>query len=362
MAEINPKAQQSAAIAVAVVGASGVIGAELVDILCDPERQFPYASLHLLASERSLGKSISAGGRSYRVQDVATFDFKQVDLVFFCAGSAVSKQYVMPAIEAGCWVIDQSSLFRTQPHIPLIIPQINGDALASPRYAQARLIANPNCSTIQLLMAIYPIVKQVGMRRLDVVTYQAVSGAGAAAQEELISQTVALLNLREAKQEVFEQQIAFNCIPVIDEQLEDGSTREEMKVVTETEKIFESLLDTTACEINVTAVRVPVITGHAEAVHLVSEQAVSLAQAQSWLKQMPGVELVMGPEYPTQISHAANQDAVFVGRLRARSGVEPGLNMWVVADNLRKGGSLNAVQIAEQLLSLDRIQPRALLQ
>lgn len=343
----------STGLRVAVVGASGLIGAELVNVLCDSGREFPYKELYLLASEASAGKMMEAGGKTYRVQALAAFDFKQVDLVFFCAGSKVSAQYVMPAVEAGCWVIDQSSLFRLQPHIPLIIPEINADHLKLERYRAARLIANPNCSTIQLLMAIYPIVKKVGMRRLDVVTYQAVSGMGQAAQEELIQQTVALLNLKAVPTEVFPQQMAFNLLPQIDTCQDNGFTGEELKVVHESEKILASVLDFSDVDINVTAVRVPVVTGHAEAVHLVTEDEVSYAEAKSWLEAMPGVQVIETPDYPTPVADAANQDEVFVGRIRRRIGLEPGLNMWVVADNLRKGGSLNAVQIAESLVAMD---------
>ena len=349
------KMQDDAGVKVAVVGATGLIGGELLDILTAPERQFPYSDLHLLASENSAGQRISLQDQSYKVQDIAKFDFSQVDLVFFCAGSAVAKSYVMPAIEAGCWVIDQSSLFRYQEHIPLLIPEINGEILAYPRYQNARLIANPNCSTIQLLMAVYPIARHVGLKSLEVATYQAVSGAGQKAQEELLSQTVALLNLKDIPEpQSFAQQIAFNTIPQIDAWEENGFTREEMKVVWESQKILETMLEMSGVEINVTAVRVPVVTGHGEAVHIQTEEVVTTQQATEWLQAMPGLEVVTEPEVPTALQHAAGQDTVFVGRLRQRLGVTPGINMWVVADNLRKGGSLNAVQIAELLVKMGR--------
>ncbi len=329
---------------VAVVGATGVVGETILEIL--KERAFPVENLYPLASENSAGQEIYFGRQTVTVGDVATFDFSRADLAFFTAGAAVSAEFAPKAAASGCVVIDNTSHFRNDPEIPLIVPEVNPHALAG--YEKHNIIANPNCSTIQMLVALNPIEQAVGIKRIDVSTYQSVSGAGKKGVEELAQQTAALLNFKDVKSEAFSHQIAFNVIPRIDDFEDNGFTREEMKMVRETRKIFErdDIL------VNPTCVRVPVFYGHAEAVHIETRKKISVSRARQLLKKAPGVGVLDSPrrnQYPTPVA-ATGKDQVYVGRIRENLNVENGLDLWVVADNIRKGAALNSVQIAELLI------------
>ena len=331
---------------VAIIGATGAVGEVFLSLL--KERDFPLGTLHAVASERSAGEHVLFGNKTITVEDVEAFDFAGVDYAFFSAGRAVSEQHAPRAAKAGCIVIDNTSQFRYDPDVPLIVPEVNAQLLADE--LPKGIIANPNCSTIQMVVALHPIYEAVGIKRVNVATYQAVSGAGNQAISELARQTADLLNGQSAQVECFSQQIAFNVIPQIDVFEDNGYTREEMKMVLETRKIFD---DTAIC-VNPTAVRVPTFYGHCEAVHIETDQYISVEDAKSLLDGAPGIQL-LSEEYPTPVTHAANQDGVFVGRLRKDISHEHGLNMWVVSDNVRKGAALNAVQIAELMIRKDRV-------
>ena len=327
---------------VAVVGVTGAVGEVMLRIL--EERRFPVRKLYALASERSAGSTIMFRGKAIRVQDLATFDFSQVQLGLFSAGGSVSAEYAPKAVTAGCVVIDNTSHFRRDPKVPLVVPEVNSHALDDHR----GLIANPNCSTIQMVVALKPIYDRVGISRINVATYQAVSGAGRRAIEELAGQTASLLNGKGAVSEVMPKQIAFNAIPHIDSFQDNGYTREEMKMVWETQKIFED--DTIA--VNPTTVRIPVFYGHAEAVHIETRAKITADEARQALVEADGVCVVDERKpggYPTPVSEAADHDPVFVGRIREDISTENGLCLWVVADNIRKGAALNSIQIAEVL-------------
>ena len=329
-------------IDVAVVGVTGAVGEVMLRIL--EERSFPVRKLYALASERSAGSTIMFRGKAIRVQNLATFDFSQVQLGLFSAGGSVSAEYAPKAVEAGCVVIDNTSHFRRDPDVPLVVPEVNPHALED----HQGLIANPNCSTIQMVVALKPIYDRVGISRINVATYQAVSGAGRRAIEELAGQTASLLNGKGAVSEVMPKQIAFNAIPHIDNFQDNGYTREEMKMVWETQKIFED--DTIA--VNPTTVRIPVFYGHAEAVHIETRAKITADEARAALVEAEGVCVVDERKpggYPTPVSEAADQDPVFVGRIREDISTENGLCLWVVADNIRKGAALNSIQIAEVL-------------
>ncbi|MBA3535075.1 MAG: aspartate-semialdehyde dehydrogenase [Tatlockia sp.] len=331
---------------IAIVGATGAVGEALLTVL--EERDFPVDKLYPLASSRSVGKTVMFNKRQLEVLDLATFDFSRVDIALFSAGGAVSKEFAPIAAKAGCVVIDNTSFFRNEKDIPLVVPEVNPQRIAD--YKNRGIIANPNCSTIQMVVALKPLYDAVGISRINVVTYQAVSGTGKKAISELIAQTAELLNGRPAKPSVYPHQIAFNVLPHIDEFQENGYTREEMKMVWETQKIMEdeSIL------VNPTTVRVPVLYGHSEAIHLELKAPLSVAEARKLLTKAPGVKLVDNPaklQYPTPITHAIGQDDVFVGRIRKDISHPNGLNLWVVADNIRKGAATNAVQIAEILQS-----------
>ncbi|USD36662.1 aspartate-semialdehyde dehydrogenase [Ferrimonas sp. SCSIO 43195] len=329
---------------VAILGATGAVGEALIQIL--EEREFPIAELHLLASANSAGNTLAFKGKSLTVTDVAEFDWSQVELAFFSAGGEVSAQYAPLAAEAGCVVIDNTSHFRNEPDVPLVVPEINAHALAE--FRNRNIIANPNCSTIQMLMALHPIHQHYGIDRINVATYQSVSGAGRRAIEELAKQCAQLLNGLPAKNEVFDNQIAFNVLPKIDDFMDNGYTKEEMKMVWETQKIFGDA----SIAVNATAVRVPVFHGHGEAIHLETRQPTSVDEVKALLSQAPGLVLMEeDQDYPTQVGNATGQDEVFVGRVRQDISHPCGLNLWVVADNIRKGAALNAVQIAETLIS-----------
>jgi aspartate-semialdehyde dehydrogenase len=328
---------------VVVVGATGAVGQTMLSIL--QERRFPVATLHVLASERSAGEQIDYDGRKITVQDLAGFDPTGVDFALFSAGGSISKEYAPKFAAAGAIVIDNSSAFRMDADVPLVVSEVNPEALNSiPR----GIVANPNCSTMQMLVALAPIHRAVGITRINVATYQSVSGAGRSALEELGRQTANILSFKDPDPKRFPVQIAFNLIPHIDDFLDNGYTKEEMKLVWETRKILED----ESIQVNPTAVRVPVFYGHSEAVHVETRKKLTAADARNLLEKSPGVTVVddRAPGgYPTPVTHASGTDAVYVGRIREDISCENGLNMWVVSDNIRKGAALNAVQIAELL-------------
>lgn len=330
---------------VAIVGATGAVGETLLSILA--ERDFPIGELVPLASERSAGEQVEYGRRTFTVRNLADYDFAGVDIAFFSAGGSVSREHAPRAAAAGAVVIDNTSEFRYADDVPLVISEVNPHAIAG--YAQRNIIANPNCSTMQMLVALAPIHRAVGIERINVATYQSVSGAGRSGMEELGRQTAALLAFQEAKPAKFTKQIAFNVIPHIDVFLDNGYTKEEMKMVWETRKILED----ESIQVNPTAVRVPVFYGHAEAVHIETRDKITAEQARELLAGAPGLEVMdehRDGGYPTPVGDAAGKDPVFVGRIREDISHPHGLDLWVVADNIRKGAALNAVQIAEHLL------------
>jgi len=329
---------------VAVVGATGAVGEAMLEILA--ARKFPVGKLYALASERSVGKKVGFGNRELDVDDLADFDFSQVQIGLFSAGGSISEEYAPKAAAAGCVVIDNTSHFRYDDDIPLVVPEVNPEAIAD--YKSRGIIANPNCSTIQMVVALKPIYDAVGIERINVATYQAVSGAGRSAVEELVRQTAMLLNGRPLEIEGDAKQIAFNAVPHIDTFQDNRYTKEEMKMVWETRKIFadDSIL------VNPTAVRIPVFYGHSEAVHLETRDKISAEKVCELLGNAPGVTLLDGQksgEYPTAVSESSGNDPVFVGRVREDISHPRGINLWVVSDNIRKGAALNSVQIAEIL-------------
>jgi aspartate-semialdehyde dehydrogenase len=330
---------------VAVLGATGLVGEALLAVL--EERKFPVGEIFPLASDRSVGKQVQFRGRQVAAIDAATFDFSRAQIGLFSAGGEVSAQYAPLAAAAGCVVIDNTSQFRYEPDIPLVIPEVNAAAIA--QYRQRGIIANPNCSTIQMLVALKPIYDAVGILRINVATYQSVSGAGRQAVAELAEQTAQLLNGKSVKAKILPRQIAFNCLPQIDKFEGNGYTKEEMKMHWETQKIFADQ----TIQVNATAVRVPVFFGHSEAVHLETSRKITASEARALLKKAPGVKVIdehVPGGYPTAVTEAANHDTVYVGRIRDDMSHERGLNLWIVADNIRKGAATNAVQIAEILV------------
>jgi len=328
---------------IAVVGATGAVGETMLNIL--HERKFPAETVIALASERSAGTQVAFGNGKLTVQDLASFDPSGVDIALFSAGGDISREYAPKFAGKGVVVIDNSSAFRQDADIPLVVSEVNPEALAQrPR----GIIANPNCSTMQMLVALAPLHRRYGIERINVATYQSVSGAGRSAMEELGQQTAQLLNFKDITPEKFPVQIAFNLIPHIDSFEANGFTREEMKLVWETRKI----LGDDSIQVNPTAVRVPVFYGHAEAVNIETRDKVTAAEARVLLAASPGIEVVDTPApggYPTPVTHASGQDAVFVGRIREDISHPRGLNLWIVADNIRKGAALNAVQLAERV-------------
>ena len=331
-------------IDVAVAGATGVVGEAMLEILA--ERKFPVGNVHALASERSAGNKVDFGNRELVVENLADFDFSQVQIGLFSAGASVSAEYAPKAAAAGCVVIDNTSQFRYDDDIPLVVPEVNPDRIAD--YKSHGIIANPNCSTIQMLVALKPIHDAVGIERINVATYQSVSGAGRSAVEELVRQTATLLNGRPLEIEGDAKQIAFNAVPHIDSFQDNGYTKEEMKMVWETRKIFGD----DSIQVNPTAVRIPVFYGHSEAVHIETKDKISAEKARELLQKAPGVTLVDGQEtgqYPTAVTDSSGSDPVYVGRVREDISHPRGLNLWVVSDNIRKGAALNSVQIAEIL-------------
>lgn len=330
---------------IAVVGATGAVGETMLSIL--EQRKFPVGKIYPLASSRSAGNSIRFNGKNVLIGDLADFDFSQVQIGLFSAGGSVSEEYAPKAAAAGCVVIDNTSHFRYDDDIPLVVPEVNPDAIA--QYRKRGIIANPNCSTIQMLVALKPIYDAVGIERINVATYQAVSGTGKSAINELAGQTAKLLNGKKADAKVYPKQIAFNVLPQIDLFLENGYTKEEMKMVWETKKIFNDETIT----VNPTAVRVPVFYGHSEALHIETKEKISAATARELLSNFDGITVMDEHKdggYPTAVSDSAGNDDVFVGRIREDISHPRGLNLWVVADNVRKGAALNSVQIAELLV------------
>ena len=326
---------------VAVVGATGAVGEVMLSILA--ERKFPADEVVALASERSAGSEVEYGNRKLTVRDLTSFDPIGVDIALFSAGGETSKAYAPKFAAAGAIVIDNSSAFRQDPDVPLVVSEVNPEALND---IPKGIVANPNCSTMQLMVAIAPIHRKVGIERLNIATYQSVSGTGKRAMEELGKQTADLLNFNAAEPSVYPVQIAFNVIPHGGDFLDNGYTSEEMKLVWETRKI----LGDPSIQINATVVRVPVFFGHSEAVAIETREKISAAEVRQLIDQAPGAELVDMREpggYPTPVTHASGNDAVFVGRIREDISHPRGINMWVVSDNIRKGAALNAVQIAE---------------
>ncbi len=330
---------------VAVVGATGLVGGEMIRTL--ERRNFPVGEIVLLASERSLGKTLSFEGEEYPVKVLNDDSFKGVEIGLFSAGGSISERFAPIAAREGCVVIDNTSAFRMEPDIPLVIPEVNPEEIGA--YRERGIIANPNCSTIQMVVALKPIHDAVGIRRIVVSTYQAVSGTGKDAVEELAAQTRALLSMEEPEIQVYPHRIAFNCLPHIDVFLENGYTKEEMKMVNETRKILKD----PSIAVTATTVRVPVFYGHSEAVNIETEEKITADEVRRLLANAPGVTVVDDPaavRYPLA-SDAAGKDDTFVGRIREDESIPNGINMWIVSDNIRKGAALNAVQIAEILIS-----------
>ena len=329
---------------VAVVGATGAVGNEIIRIL--EERNFPVSQLKLLASERSLGKSLEYKGKSIPVEVLNEDSFEGVQIGLFSAGGSISEKFAPIAARAGCVVVDNTSAFRMVHDIPLVVPEVNPEAIG--QYKNKGIIANPNCSTIQMVVALKPIHDAVRIKRVVVSTYQAVSGTGKKAIDELEAQTRALLNCQEPVVKVYPHQIAFNCLPQIDVFIDNGYTKEEMKMINETKKIMSD----PSIAVTATTVRVPVFYAHSESVNIETEKKITSAEVRDLLSKAPGVKVVDDPSqklYPLAI-HAAGKDDTYVGRIREDESIANGINMWVVSDNLRKGAALNAVQIAEILI------------
>jgi len=330
---------------VAVVGATGAVGEAMLEIL--GTRNFPVNKVYALASERSAGKRVPFKDSYVKVEDLAAFDFSQVQIGLFSAGASISEKFAPIASAAGCVVVDNTSRFRYDDDIPLVVPEVNPEAIAG--YTRRGIIANPNCSTIQMLVALKPIHDAVGVERINVCTYQAVSGTGKEAIEELAGQTAQLLNGKSVEPKVYPRQIAFNVLPHIDVFQDNGYTKEEMKMVWETRKIMGD----ETIQVNPTAVRVPVFYGHSEAIHVETREKLTAAQARSLLEAAPGI-IVMDERvdggYPTAVTEGTGKDPVYVGRIREDISHPRGLNLWVVADNVRKGAALNSIQIAEILV------------
>ncbi len=330
---------------VAVVGATGLVGETMIEIL--ESRRFPVGRLYPLASERSIGKTVGFRGGEVPVEDLATFDFAKANIALFSAGASVSEVHAPRAWEAGCVVVDNTSRFRYEDDVPLVVTEVNPQAIAG--YRNRGIIANPNCSTMQMLVALKPIHDRARITRINVTTYQAVSGAGRRAVEELAKDSAALLGGRPPETRGPAKRIAFNAVPHIDVFLDNGYTKEEMKMVWETRKI----LDDETIQVNPTAVRIPVFYGHSEAVHIETAAKISADEVRALLSAAPGVKVVDGREagaYPTAATEAAGTDDVFVGRIREDISHPSGIDLWVVSDNVRKGAALNSVQIAEILV------------
>ena len=328
---------------IAVAGATGAVGKQM--ITCLEERNFPVKSIKFLASHRSAGRSLNFRDKEITVEELIEDSFNGVDIAIFSAGGGTSEKFAPCAVKDGCIVVDNSSAWRMDPDVPLVIPEVNPEAIKD--YTNKGIIANPNCSTIQMLVALYPIYKKCGIKRIVASTYQAVSGTGLKAIEELSDQTRAMLSFQDYQKKVYPHQIAFNCLPHIDVFLENGYTKEEMKMVLETRKIFgDNKIGVTA-----TAVRVPVFYSHSESINIETREHISADGVKALLENAPGVKVIDNPEkniYPLAID-AAGTDLTCVGRIREDESIPNGINLWVVADNIRKGAATNAVQIAEIL-------------
>lgn len=330
---------------VAVVGATGAVGEAMLAIL--EERNFPVGEVYALASSKSVGKRIPFKGGTLKIEDLAEFDFSKAQIGLFSAGGSVSAEYAPKAAAAGCIVVDNTSHFRYDDDIPLVVPEVNPEKIAD--YKNRGIIANPNCSTIQMLVALKPIYDAVGIDRINVCTYQAVSGTGKKGIEELVKQTAKLLNGQAIETNVYPKQIAFNVLPQIAEFLDNGYTLEEMKMVWETQKIFGDQ----SIKVNPTTVRVPVFYGHSEAVHIETRDKIDANTVRELLSNAPGVTVVderKNGGYPTAVTESSGHDDVFVGRIREDVSHPNGIDLWVVGDNVRKGAALNSVQIAEILV------------
>jgi len=326
---------------VAVAGATGAVGNQMV--ACLEERDFPVKTLKLLATAKSVGRKLRFKGEEIPVEELTEASFKGVDIGIFSAGGAASQQFAPAAARVGCVVVDNSAAWRMDPEVPLVVPEVNPHAIA--QYTTKGIIANPNCSTIQMVVALAPIHRKVGIKRIVVSTYQAVSGTGKKAIDELYDQTKAMLNFLEPESKVYPHRIAFNCLPHIDIFLDNGYTKEEMKLVGETRKILED----ETIGITATTVRVPVFFSHSESVNVETGQPIAVQEVRALLEAAPGVKVVDDPSqslYPLAID-AAGQDETLVGRIRADESIANGINLWVVSDNIRKGAATNAVQIAE---------------
>lgn len=325
---------------IAIVGATGLVGSEMLSVL--EQRKVPYSALRLLASQDSAGELYQAGGQEVAVEELDDSSFEGVNIALFATSAELSQKFVPIAVEHGAYVIDNSRHFRLDKAVPLIVPEVNPEQVN----ASTRIIANPNCSTIQLVPVLKAIHDSAGLKRVVVSTYQSVSGAGKAALDELWAQTLAICNQREVPVEEFPHQIAFNCIPHIDVIMDDGYTREEFKIIEESRKI----LGIPELRITATAVRIPVFHAHAESVNVETERELSPEALVAELEKLPGIEVFPNwSDYPMPLSAAAN-DTIQVGRIRRDKSVPHGLNLWIVADNVRKGAALNAVQIAELLI------------
>ncbi|OUS07003.1 aspartate-semialdehyde dehydrogenase [Gammaproteobacteria bacterium 42_54_T18] len=330
---------------IAVVGATGAVGETMLEVLA--ERDFPVGNLYLLASARSAGKTLQFKGKSYKIEGLAEFDFSKAQIGLFSAGGSLSEKFAPIAAEAGCVVIDNTSHFRYDDDIPLVVPEVNPEKVGE--YKTRGIIANPNCSTIQMLVALKPILDTVGIERINVSTYQAVSGSGKEAIEELAVQSRNLLSGQPIETNVYPKQIAFNALPHIDVFMENGYTKEEMKMVWETKKIFGD----DSIEVNPTCVRIPVFYGHSEAVHVETKEKISAEKVTELLTAAEGVEVIDERNdggYPTAVTDASGNNPTYVGRIREDISHPRGINMWVVADNVRKGAATNSVQIAEVLI------------
>jgi aspartate-semialdehyde dehydrogenase len=328
---------------VAVAGATGAVGNQMV--ACLEGRDFPVKNLRLLATARSVGRKLRFKGEEIPVEELTESSFKGVDIGIFSAGGATSQQFAPDAARDGCVVVDNSAAWRMDPDVPLVVPEVNPHAVAN--YTDKGIIANPNCSTIQMVVALAPIHRKVGIKRIVVSTYQAVSGTGKKAIDELYDQTKAILNFIQPEKKIYPHRIAFNCLPHIDVFLENGYTKEEMKMIGETRKIFED--DTIG--ITATTVRVPVFFSHSESLNIETRQPITPVEVRALLDNAPGVKVVDDPSknlYPMAID-AAGKDDTLVGRIRADESIANGINLWVVSDNIRKGAATNAVQIAEIL-------------
>jgi aspartate-semialdehyde dehydrogenase len=330
---------------VAVVGATGLVGSTMLSIL--EQRKFPVGEIFALASARSVGKTVKFAGRDVPVQDLESFDFSKAQIGLFSAGASVSKVHAVRAGAAGCVVVDNTSQFRYQDDIPLVVTEVNPHAIEG--YRKHNIIANPNCSTMQMLVALKPLHDAAKIERINVATYQSVSGGGQKAMDELSEQTLALARGGQVTPKIIAKQIAFNCVPQIDVFLDNGYTKEEMKMFWETQKIMGD----SSIRVNATAVRVPVYVGHAEAVNIETKRKLTAAEARELLSKAPGVVVIDEHRpggYPTQVTEGSGTDPVYVGRIREDVSHERGLNLWIVSDNVRKGAALNSVQIAEILV------------